>query len=208
MSYQFYQEFKDLGLGGMRLAFHLEGAVDSSEILSWNLTKPLNRIFTRRLEITVGTEMKPSGDNRVTLDKKAKDYFGSPAGNLYLKESKDDLRTVDRGTQIARQVFGKLGVERIDELPRNFWGHHHMGTCRMGDDARTSVVDRNLQVHGTYNLFVAGSSVFVTSGTAHPTLSLTALSLRLADYLRSQLRRGAFGGPYANRREALQGSRM
>jgi choline dehydrogenase-like flavoprotein len=65
----------------------------------------------------------------------------------------------------------------------------------MGDDLRTSVVDRNLGVHGTRNLFVAGSSVFVTSGTAHPTLNLTALALRLADHLRTQLREGAFPAP-------------
>ena len=192
MSYQFYQKFKDLGLGGMRLAFHLEGAVDSKEILSWHIDKPLNRILKRRLDITVGTEMKPSSENRVTLDRRAKDYFGSPVGNLFLKESEDDVRTVERGKQIARGIFVKLGVGRVEELPRNFWGHHHMGTCRMGDNPRTSVVDQNLQVHGTRNLFVAGSSVFVTSGTVHPTLSLTALSLRLADFLHARLRNGAF----------------
>jgi glucose dehydrogenase len=203
MSYQFLQKFKNLGLGGMTLYFHLEGALDSREILSWNIGKSLNKILARQLDITVGTEMKPSRENRVTLDKDAKDYFGSPMGNLHLKQSADDVRTVDLGKQIARKIFSDLGVERVEESARNFWAHHHMGTCRMGDNPRTSVVDRNLQVHGTNNLFVAGSAPFVTSGVAHPTLTLTALSLRLSDYLRTQFQNGALPSIFVTRRERL-----
>jgi choline dehydrogenase-like flavoprotein len=62
----------------------------------------------------------------------------------------------------------------------------------MGNNPQTSVVDKDLRVHGTTNLFVAGSAVFVTSGCSGPTLTLTALSLRLADHLRGQLSAGAF----------------
>lgn len=54
------------------------------------------------------------------------------------------------------------------------------------------MVDPDLRVHGTPNLFVAGSSVVVTSGVANPTLTLTALTLRLADHLQTQLRNRAF----------------
>lgn len=63
-------------------------------------------------------------------------------------------------------------------------GFHHMGTTRMGTDPKTSVVNENCQVHGVENLFVAGSSVFATSGWANPTLTILALSLRLADYIK------------------------
>jgi len=59
-----------------------------------------------------------------------------------------------------------------------------MGTCRMGDDVRTSVVDRTLRVHGVSNLYIAGSAPFVTAGAGGPTLLMAALSLRLADHLR------------------------
>ena len=55
---------------------------------------------------------------------------------------------------------------------------------RMSDDARTGVVDANCKVHGLSNLFVAGSSCFVTCGSANPTLTVVALSLRLADHLK------------------------
>ena len=206
-SYQFYKKFKQRGLGGMRLRFRLDGLARWKEIYDGNLGKLGDRILSRPLEISFGAEMKPSPENRVTLDKQAKDYFGNPASNLFLKESDEDVNTTNQGKEIVRDIYRRLGSQQVQILPGNMWGHHHMGTCRMGNYPRTSVVDRNLQVHGTNNLFVAGSAVFVTSGSANPTLTLSALSLRLADYLCGQLRRGAFSAPYSNRREALP-SRM
>jgi choline dehydrogenase-like flavoprotein len=63
-----------------------------------------------------------------------------------------------------------------------------MGTTRMHDDPKLGVVDHNCRVHGLDNLYVAGSSVFPTSGAANPTLTLLALTLRLADHLGVRLR--------------------
>ena len=63
------------------------------------------------------------------------------------------------------------------------YGGHHLGTARMGEDVRTSVVDANCQVHSVRDLFVAGSAAFPTSSQANPTLTLIALSLRLGDEL-------------------------
>jgi choline dehydrogenase-like flavoprotein len=191
-SYQFYEEFKSLGLGGITLGFDLEGAIDGRQIRSGEIGEALKRIRSRNLEISIGTEMKPSPENRVRLDTQAKDYFGNPGVNLFVSETEEDLKTIEQGKKIARKIYTDLGVKEFEESPRNTWGHHHMGTCRMGDNPRTSVVDGNLRVHRTKNLFVAGSSVFVTSGTANPTLTLTALSIRLAEHLGAQLRSGAF----------------
>ena len=62
-----------------------------------------------------------------------------------------------------------------------------MGTTRMSDEPTRGVVDRNCRVHGVDNLYVAGSSVFPTSGSANPTLNILALAYRLTDHLREQL---------------------
>jgi len=62
-----------------------------------------------------------------------------------------------------------------------------MGTTRMHSDAGQGVVDADSRVHGIANLFVAGSSVFPTSGAANPTLTIVALALRLADHLKREL---------------------
>ena len=69
-------------------------------------------------------------------------------------------------------------------------GFHQIGTTRMGNNARTSVVDTDATVHGTPNLHVASSSVFPTSGQANPTLAIVALALRLANHLNGLLRSG------------------
>ncbi len=62
-----------------------------------------------------------------------------------------------------------------------------MGTTRMGTDPATSVVDTDCRVHGTGNVFAAGASVFPTSGCANPTFTIVALSIRLAEHLRSRV---------------------
>ena len=65
--------------------------------------------------------------------------------------------------------------------------YHHIGTTRMATDPNSGVVDDNCQVFGTQGLYVAGSSVFPTSGYANPTLTIVALSLRLASHIREVL---------------------
>ena len=62
-----------------------------------------------------------------------------------------------------------------------------MGTTRMSDSPKTGVVDRNCRVHGMANLYVAGSSVFATSGVNTPTYTIVALALRLAEHLQGKL---------------------
>ncbi len=65
-------------------------------------------------------------------------------------------------------------------------GNHHMGTTRMADDPKKGVVDKNCRVHSVGNLYVAGSSVFSTCSYVNPTLTIVAMSLRLADYLKQR----------------------
>ena len=62
---------------------------------------------------------------------------------------------------------------------------HHIGTARMADSPADGVIDRNLCVHGTDNLYIASSAVFPTGGHSNPTLTMLALTFRLADQLRT-----------------------
>ncbi|MEM1152270.1 MAG: GMC family oxidoreductase, partial [Pseudomonadota bacterium] len=70
-------------------------------------------------------------------------------------------------------------------------GKHHMGTTRMSEDPAEGVVDPNCRLHDIDNLFVAGSSVFPTSGYVNPTLTIVALAIRLADHLQQPDQRAA-----------------
>ena len=137
-------------------------------------------------------ETTPNPDNRVVLDRE-KDALGMNRVKLAWKTSPDDIATMRRAMTAVGEALGRSGLGRLkiefEEGATSWgssqgWGCHHMGTTRMHDQATRGVVDRDCRVHGVSNLFIAGSSVFPTSGAANPTLTLIALSLRLADHLR------------------------
>ena len=90
------------------------------------------------------------------------------------------------GNFLVENDLGRLAAEDFLYSNKNYThqnGYHHMGGTRMGASIKNSVVDKNFKVHDTKNLFVSGSSVFVSSGHAYPTLTITQLSLKLADHL-------------------------
>jgi choline dehydrogenase-like flavoprotein len=168
--YQFYQEFKDRELGGVVLGFKLQSPRQPG-----------------RLRITGGIEMVPSEVNQVRLSSNQVDYFGNPGAVLSFSYQEKDLRSQEELRSLITRIFTDLKAEGIQEQ-EPVWSHHHIGTCRMGDDPATSVTDRNLRVHETENLYVLSSAVFVTSGGGNPTLTIVALAHRLADHLTAALK--------------------
>lgn len=137
--------------------------------------------------ITVRSEMLPHMENRVQLTDEL-DSSGLPKINATCIVSGDDFRAVHTclttmGQSLAEKDLGRVRIDN-DILFRGVSGGGHiMGTTRMGDDPRTSVVDKNCRAHKYQNLYVAGSSVFTTGGASNPTLTIAALSARLADHL-------------------------
>jgi choline dehydrogenase-like flavoprotein len=140
------------------------------------------RLFAR-------VEQTPLADSRVTLSSE-RDALGMPRVDLNWKISEADDRAMRRsfeifGAELARHCLGRAWVPTQGE--RFKWragpGGHHMGTTRMGTDPATSVVDADSRCHEVANLYMAGSSVFTTGGSANPTLTVVALALRLADHL-------------------------
>jgi len=96
---------------------------------------------------------------------------------------------MDRAFEIMDDVLDALDAD-VEQRSRyrNWKGiGHHMGTTRMGETPEASVVDPDCRTHDLENLYVASSSVFVTSGAVQPTLTIAALSLRLADHLEERI---------------------
>jgi choline dehydrogenase-like flavoprotein len=98
------------------------------------------------------------------------------------------------GQEVGRAGIGRvklkdwLADENVKDLPEyTSGGWHHMGTTRMSDDPKTGVVDAECKVHGINNLFVASSSCFPTGGAVNPTLTVVAMSLRLAAHLKQKM---------------------
>lgn len=147
--------------------------------------------------VSVACEMEqvPNPDSRVMLIDE-RDALGMNRVRLDWRLTELDRHTMDVVTRTFAEELGRLDLGRLklDDwlLQESGWGdgleggHHHMGTTRMADDPRKGVVDRDCRVHGIENLFIAGSSVFPTGGFSSPTFTIVALSLRLADHLKSR----------------------
>jgi len=136
--------------------------------------------------------MFPNDDNRVTLSRDASDRFGNPLAHLHLSFSEQDRRLLDRTRELIRGMLGRLDADGIAESDLT-WARHHVGTCRMGDDPRTSVVDRNLQVHDCPNLYVSGCETFVTGAAVPPVMTIVALAHRLSEHIGRRMRQEDFG---------------
>jgi len=135
--------------------------------------------------ISCETEQQPNPGSRVSLDPTVRDMFGDPVPHMNLAFGEIDRRTQARAGAIMQQLLWEAGVRDAVQQPLSSYSFasHHLGTCRMSDDPDQGVVDRNCRVHGTGNLFVVGGSVFPTGGAVQPSLTIAALSLRLADHL-------------------------
>ena len=147
------------------------------------------------VEVTTRLEQAPNPDSRVTLGPE-RDQLGLNRVRLNWQLTSLDKRSMIRALEILGAEAGRAGIGRVqitlseddDGWPETLRGGWHlMGTTRMSDDPRKGVVDRNCQLHGVSNLFVAGSSVFPTAGSAPPTLTLVSLAIRLADYLKERM---------------------
>jgi choline dehydrogenase-like flavoprotein len=136
------------------------------------------------------SEQQPNQDSRIGLMSR-RDRTGLPLPELDWRVGGRDFADARRTIELLAEEVERLGLGRIESL----WdrgadrpdvvtgGWHHMGTTAMSVTAETGVVDRDCRVHGLENLYVAGSSVFPTSGYANPTLTLLALAVRLGRHL-------------------------
>jgi choline dehydrogenase-like flavoprotein len=146
----------------------------------------LKHRFARQLRLASLTEPLPDPRNRVTLAEQ-RDELGIPRPKLSYRTGAYARAGLDAGLETHRRLFEALEATEIQHAEQPFGAGHIMGTCRMGDDPRTSVVDAELRVHGRRNCFVISTAVFPTVGTANPTLTLAALSLRAAGAVRRSL---------------------
>jgi choline dehydrogenase-like flavoprotein len=160
----------------------------------WSRLTGLDRCFSE-FGVRCLVEQSPDRSNRVMLGEQT-DVFGQRKMRVVWRWNELDLHSIRQAKKIFRSDLAAAGVgtfvpaeEAVGSQPLPFNSpHHFMGTTRMHDNPRNGVVDANCRVHDVPNLFIAGSSVFPTGGFANPTLTIVALTLRLATYLESELR--------------------
>jgi choline dehydrogenase-like flavoprotein len=176
-----------------QLGSHISNIVEDSDLVSDRALYEVREVVglenPRYYALISSTEQVPTRESRVTLTS-MRDQLGQNRVRLHMQAGELDRQTVLRGTQVLADEVARAGLGRVrvlldeeDSWPMATGRAHHMGTTRMTVDPRHGVVDANCRVHSTDNLFVAGASVFPTSGCGAPTLTVVALAIRLADHL-------------------------
>jgi len=147
-----------------------------------------NRLL-RQVCFTGATEQLPDPANRVQLSNET-DAIGVPRPQLtYAPGAYSDAGRKEARLLFTR-IFRAMGATEQQHRDAFEGAGHLMGTTRMGNDPKTSVVDKDLRLHGHRNCFVLGSGVFPSVGTANPTLTIAALSLRAVAPIRKSLTEG------------------
>lgn len=141
--------------------------------------------YTRAIMIEGHSTSLPVESNSISLDPVVKDAFGLPAMRVTNTDHPDDLKMREYLVARSLEVLAAMGAARSWAVPVTIQdgSNHLLGTARMGDDPRRSVVDRFHRSHDVPNLFMCDGSSLVTGGRGQPTCTIQALAYRAADHI-------------------------
>jgi choline dehydrogenase-like flavoprotein len=152
--------------------------------IAWGSThhSDFEKRFGRIASMSTILEDLPDPENRVTLDNQLRDKSGIPAPRITYELKSNTKRMMSHALNRGRELMNAAGARKSYAFgPVRETGWHLMGTARMGEDPSKSVVDKYGRSHDVPNLYIADSSVFVTSGAVNPTATLQAVALWIAD---------------------------
>jgi choline dehydrogenase-like flavoprotein len=146
-----------------------------------------------RFKLRYHAEQVPDPNNRITLTDEL-DRYGLPRVSIDFRFTDQDIRSIVDSHYLLDTALQANGIGHLEYrfpseqlydgvMEQSIDGHHQVGTTRMGDDPRDSVVDPNLKVHGVDNLYVVSTSVYRTDGQANSTLPAVAFAMRLAHHI-------------------------
>ena len=155
------------------------------------------RYFKRTVRVVGPCQEIPNFDARVSVDHEVKDAWGIPVCRLSGTRHAYDLQVGEFMTDKAAAIVKEMGATQIIRggPGRSLWlsgSQHQAGTCRMGNDPKTSVTNRFGQVHEIDNLFIADASLHVNNGGFNPVLTIMALAYWVADAIKSDWKGSKF----------------
>ena len=178
--------------GGNLISTALSGGMFGGATWGVEYKESLQHLFTHSCSFDGHTTSLPLSTNNVTLDPSVKDMWGRPAIRVTYNEHADDIATMkfflDRSLELMEAAGATQMEGSYDE--NSPWTQHLLGTCRMGNDPETSVVDRYNRSHDIPNLFMCDGSSMVSSSRGQPTITIMALAFRAADLIIQSARRG------------------
>ncbi|MGH9324891.1 MAG: GMC family oxidoreductase [Vicinamibacteria bacterium] len=134
-------------------------------------------------------------ENRVTVDESRTDRYGVPLMKIDVTFGENEGKMRRHMYETCEEILSTVKAEIIpidaeENDPPGSAIHEH-GTCRMGSDPKSSVLNSFNQMHEVENLFVVDGSAFTSASEKNPTLTILALSWRASDYLAEEMRRGS-----------------
>ena len=148
--------------------------------------------FTRTMEVMSHGTSLPLETNSFSLDANVKDDWGLPALCMTYKDHPDDLKLATWLNARGLELLDAAGAKQKWSFPieEQAFAVHLLGTCRMGNDPKTSVINADHRTHDVKNLFLCDGSSLVTSGRGQPTMTIEALAFRASDRIRDLAKRG------------------
>ena len=158
-----------------------------------DLQKKLDSYSGSGFSLGIMGEVLAHYEHCVSIDKNVVDAWGIPALHIDTKYTDNEFNmardAVDTSVALAEAAGFEVLSKNYDPNPPGY-SIHELGTCRMGDNPKTSVLNKWGQSHDMKNLFVVDGSSFVSAGWQNPTMTMVALAMRSSEYLADQMRRG------------------
>jgi choline dehydrogenase-like flavoprotein len=175
--------------------FSSTGGVDPRNFAAYGeeLHKKLDSYHGSGFSTGIMGEVLARYENHVRIDKDVVDAWDIPVLHIETKYTDNEFNmardAVDTSIELAEAAgFEVLSKNYIPNPPG--YSIHELGTCRMGNDPKTSVLNKWSQSHDIKNLFIVDGSSFVSGGWQNPTITLTSLAMRASEYLAEQMRQG------------------
>ncbi|MDP9338477.1 MAG: GMC family oxidoreductase [Acidobacteriota bacterium] len=175
------------------IGFALNAMPPGSPRWGSDFKKVLGKNFTRTMEVFAHATSLAVEDNSFSLDPELKDAWGLPALRMTYKDHPDDLKLAKWLNDRSLELLDAAGATQKWSYPivEQEFAVHLLGTCRMGNDAKTAVINPDHRTHDVKNLFLCDGSSFVTSGRGQPTMTIEALAFRAADRITALAKSGA-----------------
>ena len=174
------------------ISFALGGLPPGSPRWGKGFKDVLSNNFTRTVEIFSHGTSLPVENNSFSLDPDLKDAWGLPALRMTYKDHPDDVKLSNWLNLRAAELLQAAGAQKQWSFPagEQEFTVHLLGSCRMGNDPKSSVINSDHQTHDVKNLFLCDGSSLVTSGRGQPTMTIEALAFRASDRIRALAKRG------------------
>lgn len=165
--------------------FALQGLPPDAPRWGAGYKRLLKETYTHTLGALSHTTSLPLETNNISLDPDVKDAWGLPAARVTYKDHPDDLRMMKFLQDRSVELLEAAGASKVWTRPvkEQTFGFHLLGTCRMGNDPKDSVVNKYHRAHDVSNLFICDGSSLVTSGRGQPTCTIQALAYRASEHI-------------------------